>query len=194
MASDDSNITCAPPPSDHEYADEQLEYLGQGPEATGRGTGWNMSAELRLRCPQCCGFITADPTTYENCDCGQLHKDPGAGRVGLGYGRDSEIAVWRVIPREDLDGGDAVVALLDRLVRLLRQHGAAEPWAAWFDADRRALAAGDRAGLAHLLADGPGAFRDLRLYQGAGRDGIAEANQRLDDLRERVLMLASRIQ
>lgn len=193
----DSYTTCTPPASDYSYADEQLEYLGQGPQAAGRGSGWGMSPELRLRCPRCKGFITADPTTYESCACGRLSKDPDYGRVGLGSsGRDDEIEVWKVIPLERIDGAEGLAEVLAQLSRLVSSGSASHPWSAWFNADRRALYAGDRAGLGHLLDEVYG-FRSLRLYAGDDYHETSahavDANQRLDDLRSYALALASRI-
>ena len=199
MAPDtDDHTTCTPPASDHPYADERLEYLGQGSQAAGRGSGWGMSPRLRLRCPHCKGFITADPITYENCTCGRLSKDPDYGRVGLGgHGRDDEIEVWRVIPLERIDQAEGLAEVLGRLYTLLIRHNALTPWASWLEADRRALFAGDKAGLRHLLADDAQAFQTLQLYAGEGYRETSlhavDANQRLDDLRSHALMLAARI-
>lgn len=194
----DNHTTCTPPASDHPYADEQLEYLGQGPQAAGQGSGWGMSPTLRLRCPRCKGFITADPITYENCACGQLSKDPDYGRVGLGSnGRDDEIEVWKVIPLERIEGAEGLAEVLAQLSRLVASGSASRPWSAWFNADRRALCAGDRAGLRHLLDDNVNGFRSLRLYAGDDYHETSAhavgANQRLDDLRSYALTLAARI-
>jgi hypothetical protein len=151
-----------------------------------------------LRCPRCKGFITADPITYENCACGRLSKDPDYGRVGLGgNGRDDEIEVWRVIPLECIEGAEGLAEVLAQLSRLVISGSASHPWSAWFNADRRALYAGDRAGLRHLLDDHVYGFRSLRLYAGDDYHETSahavDANQRLDDLRSHALMLASRI-
>ena len=73
------------------------EYLGNGPAATGDGTGWSMSAEVAARCGQCGDFVSLDPTEYGECRCGAIHKDPDVGRFGSKLG-DAAIEIYRRQP------------------------------------------------------------------------------------------------
>ena len=53
--------------------DDGYEHLGNGPEATGNGTGWTMRNDLYARCTRCGNLISLDPTEYGDCTCGALH-------------------------------------------------------------------------------------------------------------------------
>jgi hypothetical protein len=72
----------------------EMQFLGMGPAATGSQVGWSMAAGLYFRCTRCGYFMAADPTAYDECLCGYLHKDAGAGRFGSHLG-DEAIEVYR---------------------------------------------------------------------------------------------------
>jgi len=72
-------------------------YLGNGPSATGGATGWYLSPEFYFRCVQCGYLMRADPSTYDDCFCGAMRKDPDAGRFGSCFG-DERVEVYQVPP------------------------------------------------------------------------------------------------
>ena len=74
---------------------QELRFVGMGPAATGSTVGWSMAPGLYFRCTRCGYYMAADPTTYDECLCGYLHKDAGAGRFGSHLG-DEAIEVYRV--------------------------------------------------------------------------------------------------
>ena len=69
-------------------------YLGNGPAATGGGSGWAMRSDLFARCIRCGSYVSLDPTEYGECQCGALHKDVDAGRFGSRLG-DEAIEIYR---------------------------------------------------------------------------------------------------
>jgi hypothetical protein len=74
-----------------------LEYLGNGPQATG-GPGWSLGPNHLVRCIQCGDFITIPdngPAGQKACSCGALAFD--IGRFGSNFG-DEAIEVYRVKP------------------------------------------------------------------------------------------------
>ena len=84
----------------------RMEFLGNGPKATGGTTGWAMKPWLYFRCTRCGYYMAADPETYDECFCGDLAKDAAAGRIGSTQG-DAAIEVYRAVPTET-KGGDVV--------------------------------------------------------------------------------------
>ena len=75
-------------------ATHRMEFLGMGPAATGGTSGWAMRPDIFFRCPRCDYYMAADPDTYDDCYCGDLHKDAAAGRFGSRLGDDA-IEVYR---------------------------------------------------------------------------------------------------
>jgi len=74
-----------------------LEYLGNGPQATG-GAGWSLGPEHLLRCIGCGDFITIPakgPSGQKACGCGALCFD--IGRFGSSFG-DASVEVYRLKP------------------------------------------------------------------------------------------------
>jgi hypothetical protein len=74
-----------------------LEYLGNGPQATG-GRGWSLGPDHLVRCVRCGDFITIPekgPGGQKACGCGALVFD--IGRFGSNFG-DSAVEVYRVKP------------------------------------------------------------------------------------------------
>ena len=96
-----------PPPSETEKRARQatlldnndLDYLGNGPGATGDSDGWAMSEGLYFKCSSCGYFMRADPTEYDACFCGRMNKDADAGRFGSSLG-DNAIEVYRAVPHQ----------------------------------------------------------------------------------------------
>lgn len=68
-----------------------------GPAATGGTAGWAMRSDLYFKCTRCGYFMSADPTAYDTCFCGDLHKDAAAGRFGSKRG-DAAVEVYRGRP------------------------------------------------------------------------------------------------
>jgi hypothetical protein len=90
-------VTGAIPPDATREALERRgwSYLGMGPRATGGAYGWRMAADLWLRCTVCGGLVPAEPERPPfRCACGDVGKDPDAGRVGSRRG-DETIEVYR---------------------------------------------------------------------------------------------------
>lgn len=74
-----------------------LEYLGNGPRATG-GPGWSLGPNHLVRCVQCGDFITIPekgPGGQKACGCGALAFD--IGRFGSNFG-DAAVEVYLVKP------------------------------------------------------------------------------------------------
>jgi hypothetical protein len=74
-----------------------LEYLGNGPRATGN-SGWSLGPNHLLRCVGCGDFITIPekgPSGQKSCGCGALSFD--IGRFGSNFG-DAAIEVYVVKP------------------------------------------------------------------------------------------------
>lgn len=96
-----------PPPTEAEKRARQatllenndLEYLGSGPAATGTSGGWGMRQGLYFKCTSCGYFMPADPQAYDDCFCGRMYKDADAGRFGSSLG-DTEIEVYRAVPHQ----------------------------------------------------------------------------------------------
>lgn len=74
-----------------------LEYLGNGPAATGAGGGWAMDRDLCFRRTECAYLMMGDPFAYDECYCGALHRDVDAARFGSRLGDDG-IEVYRARP------------------------------------------------------------------------------------------------
>lgn len=87
-------------------ASYRMEYQGTGPAATGGDWGWAMPPGLFFRCTRCGYFMAADPTAYDTCLCGDLHKDAGAGRLGSRQG-DAAIEVYRGHPIDSVGPAEA---------------------------------------------------------------------------------------
>ena len=94
-----------PPPTEAEKRARQatlleksdLEFLGNGPAATGASGGWAMRRNLYFKCTSCGYFMPADPEAYDDCFCGRMYKDADAGRFGSALG-DGGIEVNRAVP------------------------------------------------------------------------------------------------
>src|SRR3954453_1761503 len=72
------------------------EYLGNGPAATGDGTGWSMSAELAARCGRCGDFVSLDPMDYANAGAEPFTKT----RTRVASAR-----CWEIARLRSIDGG-----------------------------------------------------------------------------------------
>ncbi len=73
-----------------------LEYLGTGPGATGGADGWTIGSGFYVRCVRCGSFLSLETSVSDECECGSLHIDVDAGRLGTDLeGGDHAIEVYR---------------------------------------------------------------------------------------------------
>lgn len=74
---------------------EDLELLGQGPDATGSSGGWHFSKEIYVRCINCSTILHPwSAKESVGCTCGRLFFDIDAGRFSAKDG-DNSVEVYR---------------------------------------------------------------------------------------------------
>jgi hypothetical protein len=125
---------------------EHLEFKGMVPEKA----KWLMSPRLRLRCPACSAFITADPSFAEKCPCGRLTRRGTSGTIQAEGYPVTAISRWQVVPKEDLAEVDTLIAVLAPLMTRVSALGD-QPMINMVARIRRLLAGGERAGAREIV-------------------------------------------
>ncbi|NUP49920.1 MAG: hypothetical protein HOW97_21800 [Catenulispora sp.] len=125
---------------------ERLEFRGMVPE----GVKWPLEPRLRLRCPACSEFITADPFIAEKCPCGRLSRAGTSDTVRVEGYPVTSVSIWRVVPKEALAQADALIAVLGRILIRIQTISDQQMFNG-IARYRRLLGGGDRAGAREVV-------------------------------------------
>lgn len=133
-------------PNTIEHNGELLEFRGTVPG----NVKWLLHVTLRLRCPACDEFITADPSFAETCPCGRLKRRGTSDTIQVAGYPVTSVSIWHVIPKEDLAEADTLIAVLGAIMRHVRVIGD-QQMVNRIARCRRLLGAGDREGAREIV-------------------------------------------